>query len=248
MAEPGIVINETAAARFWPGEDALGKQITLFPSKQPLTVIGIVGDVRQMSLGAVVRPEIYLTYQQPTPGWPGLTLVVRTDADPSGLAPSIKAAAESIDGGVPFGRIRSLDDVLAGSMAAPRVYTILLGSFALLGLMLAGVGLYGVVSYTASQRTHEMGIRQALGAARRDILTLVLRHGMWLAAAGLTLGLGGAVALTRLLTSLEPTVQAGHPITLAAVAAVLLAVALAATFVPAYRASRIDPLVALRHE
>jgi putative ABC transport system permease protein len=201
-----------------------------------------------MSLGAAVRPEIYLTYQQPTPDWPGLTLVVRTDADPSALAPSIQSAAESIDGGVPFGRIRSLDDVLAGSMAAPRVYTILLGSFALLGLTLAGVGLYGVVSYTASQRTHEMGIRQALGAARRDILTLVLRHGMWLAAVGLALGLGGAVALTRLLTSLEPTVQAGHPMTLAAVAVVLLAVALAATLVPAYRASRIDPLIALRHE
>jgi putative ABC transport system permease protein len=133
-------------------------------------------------------------------------------------------------------------------MAAPRVYTILIGSFALLGLTLAGVGLYGVVSYAAIQRTHEMGIRQALGAARRDILTLVLRHGMWLAGVGLALGLGGAVGLTRLLTSLEPTIQAANPWTLAAVSAVLLGVALAATFAPAYRASRIDPLVALRHE
>jgi putative ABC transport system permease protein len=133
-------------------------------------------------------------------------------------------------------------------MAAPRVYTILLGSFALLGLTLAGVGLYGVVSHGAMQRTHEMGIRQALGAARGDILSLVLRQGMWLAAVGLALGLAGALAVTRLLTSLEPTVQAGNPWTLAAVSAVLLMVALAATFVPAYRASRMDPLVALRHE
>jgi putative ABC transport system permease protein len=245
---PAIVINETAAARFWPGEVVLGKQITLHPSKQPLTVVGVVGDVRQISLGSAVRPEIYLTYQQPTPDWPGLTLVVRTDGDPSALASSIRTVAESIDGSVPFSQIRTLDDVLSGSMAAPRVYTILIGSFALLGLSLAGVGLYGVVSYAAIQRTHEMGIRQALGAARRDILTLVLRHGMWLAGVGLALGLGGAVGLTRLLTSLEPTIQAANPWTLAAVSAVLLGVALAATFAPAYRASRIDPLVALRHE
>jgi predicted permease len=245
---PAIVINETAAARFWPGEDALGKQITVHPAKQPLTIVGVVGDVRQMSLGSAVRPEIYLSYQQPIPDWPGLTLVVRTDGDPSPLASSIRTVAESIDGGVPLLQIRTLDEVLSGSMAAPRVYTILLGSFALLGLTLAGVGLYGVVSHGAMQRTHEMGIRQALGAARGDILSLVLRQGMWLAAVGLALGLAGALAVTRLLTSLEPTVQAGNPWTLAAVSAVLLMVALAATFVPAYRASRMDPLVALRHE
>jgi putative ABC transport system permease protein len=243
-----IVINETAAARFWPGEDPLGKQITVSPLSVPLTVVGVVGDVRQMSLGNAARPEIYLNYQQPAPDWPGLTLVVRTQGDPAALSPSIKAVAESTDRNVPVARIRALDDVLSGSMAAPRVYTILLGSFALLGLTLAGVGLYGVVSYAASQRTHEMGIRQALGAARRDILGLVLRHGMRLAGVGLALGLAGAVALTRLLTSLEPTVQAGNPFTLAAVSAVLLGVALTATFLPAYRASRIDPLVALRHE
>jgi predicted permease len=249
MAAPRvIVINEAAAARFWPGEDALGKQITLHPSTQPLTVVGIVGDVRQMSLGSAVRPEIYVNYQQPTPDWPGLTLVVSTDSGPAALAPTVRAVAESVDRAVPFARVRTLDDVLAGSIAAPRVYTILLGSFALLGLTLAGVGLYGVVSYAASQRVHEIGIRQALGAARRDILTLVLRHGMWLAGVGLAVGLGGAVGLTRLLTSLEPTIQAANPWTLAAVSAVLLGVALAATFVPAYRASRIDPLVALRHE
>ena len=249
MAAPAvIVINDTAAARFWPGEDPLGKQITVHPSEVPLTVVGVVGDVRQMSLGNAVRPEIYLNYQQPTPDWPRLTLVVRTDADPAALVPSIKAVAESTDRNVPVARIRALDDVLSGSMAATRVYTILLGSFALLGLTLAGVGLYGVVSYAASQRTHEMGIRQALGAARHDILRLVLRDGMWLAVVGLALGLAGAVGLTRLLTSLEPTVQAGNPLTLAAVSAVLLGVALTATFLPAYRASRIDPLVALRHE
>ncbi len=247
MAAPAvIVINETAAARFWPGEDPLGQQITT--SKVPLTVVGVVGDVRQMSLGNAARPEIYLNYQQPMPDWPRLTLVVRTDADPAALAPSIKAVAESTDRNVPVAQIRTLDDVLSGSMAATRVYTILLGSFALLGLTLAGVGLYGVVSYAASQRTHEMGIRQALGAARHDILRLVLRDGMWLAVAGLALGLAGAVGLTQLLTSLEPTVQSGNPLTLAAVSAVLLGVALTATFLPAYRASRIDPLVALRHE
>ncbi|MGH9329653.1 MAG: ADOP family duplicated permease [Vicinamibacterales bacterium] len=247
-APAAIVINETAAERFWPGEDPLGKQITVAPAKQALTIVGVVGDVRQMSLGTAARPEIYLNYLQPTPDWPWLTLVVLTEADPTSLAASIKAMAESADRNVPVPRMRTLDEVLSGSMAEPRVYTMLFGAFALLALSLAAVGLYGVVSYTASQRTHEMGIRQALGAARGDILRLVLRQGMTLSLVGLALGLFGAVALTRLLTSLVPSVQPGNPITLTAVSAVLMGVALGATFLPAHRASRVDPLVALRYE
>jgi len=189
-----------------------------------------------------------LNYLQPTPDWPWLTLVVRTTGDPAALAPAIKAAALSVDRSVPIAEMRTFDEVLSGSMAAPRVYTILLGTFALLALSLAGVGLYGVVAYSASQRTHEMGIRQALGAGRADILRLVLRQGVALSVAGLAVGLLGAIALTRLLTSLEPSVQPGDPVTLLAVSALLVAVALAATIVPAARASRVDPLVALRYE
>lgn len=247
-APAAIVINETAARRFWSGEDPIGKQITLGSAKNSLTVVGVAGDVRQISLGAAARPEIYLNYLQPTPDWPWLTLVVRTETEPASLAASIKAVAQSADRNVPVPRMRTLDEVLSGSMAEPRVYSLLFGAFALIALSLAAVGLYGVVSYSASQRTHEMGIRQALGAARGDILRLVLRQGVRLSLIGLVLGLFGAVALTKLLTSLVPSAQPGDPVTLIAVSAVLMGAALAATFLPAHRASRVDPLVALRYE
>jgi predicted permease len=247
-APAAIVINEAAARRFWSDEDPIGKQITLGPAKNSLTVVGVAGDVRQISLGAAARPEIYLNYLQPTPDWPWLTLVVRTETEPTSLAASIKAVAQSADRNVPMPRMRTLDEVLSGSMAEPRVYALLFGVFALMALSLAAVGLYGVVSYSASQRTHEMGIRQALGAARGDILRLVLRQGVRLSLIGLAIGLFGAVALTKLLTSLVPSAQPGDPVTLIAVSAVLMGAALAATFLPAYRASRVDPLVALRYE
>jgi putative ABC transport system permease protein len=247
-AAPSIVINESAARRFWPGEEALGRQITVDPAKTPLTVVGVVGDVRQMSLGSAARPEIYLNFVQPTPDWPHLTLVVRTAADPAPLVPSIKAAVQSADRGVPIDQMDTLDEVLAASLAEPRVYTLLLGAFAGLALALAAVGLYGVVAYSASQRTHEMGIRQALGAARGDILRLVLREGLLLSLTGTVIGLVGAVAVTRLLTSIVSTVEPGDPLTLVAVSALLMGVALGATCLPAARASRVDPLVALRYE
>jgi putative ABC transport system permease protein len=246
-APPVIVINETAAQRFWPGEDPLGRQITV-TNRIPHTVVGIARDVRQMSLGTAPRPEIFLNSLQPTPDWPWLTLVVRTASDPASLRASIKGIAQSVDRNVPIAQMRTFDEVLSGSLAQPRVYTMLVGAFAALALLLAAVGLYGVVAYTASQRTHEMGVRQALGAARGDILRLVLRQGLALSTAGTALGLLCALAVTRLLRSLVPTVQPGDPLTLLAVSALLMAVAVAATLLPAERASRVDPLVALRCE
>jgi putative ABC transport system permease protein len=245
-APPSIVINETAAERFWAGEDPRGRQITM--GQTPRTIIGVVGDVRQASLGAAPRPEIFLNYLQPGPDWPYLTLVARTTVPPTSLAASLRAVVQSVDRNVPIVQMRTLDEVLSGSMAEPRVYTVLLGASATLALMLAGIGLYGVVAYGASQRAREIGIRQALGAGRGEILRLVLRHGLTLSAAGVVLGVPGGIALTRLLTSIVPNADPADPVALAAASVLLLAVALVAACLPAARACRTDPLLVLRQE
>jgi putative ABC transport system permease protein len=249
---PGvIVINDSAARKFWPGEDAVGKQILLPTGKDTsvtLTVAGVTGDVRQEDLGTAPRPEIFLNYMQPGPPWPWLALVVRTSAEPAAVSATIKSAVQSVDHDVPVTSVLSMDEVLSHSMAQPRVTTALLGLFAALALVLAAVGLYGVVSYTATQRTHEVGIRMALGAQRGDVLRLILRQGLVLSIAGVVIGLICALGVTRLLTHLIPGVEPGDPLTLTAVSALLLGVALLASYLPAWRATKVDPLVALRHE
>ena len=249
---PGVIVtNETAARRFWPGENPLGRQITLIDEKNTtvtFTVVGVTGDVRNLGLGKAPRPEMFLDYMQPTPAWPWLALVARTTAEPMKLASALKGVARSVDPHVPISHIRTMDDVLSATLAQPSVYTLLLGVFALLALALAMVGLYGVVSYTVSQRTHEMGIRIALGAGRGDILRLVLRQGLGLAMAGIAIGLIGALEVTRLLTHLIPGVKPGDPLTLSVVSALLLSVGLLASYIPARRAMRVDPTVALRWE
>jgi putative ABC transport system permease protein len=248
---PVIVVNDAAARRFWPGENAVGKQILLPMSRTnilTLTVVGVAGDVRQMGLGIPTRPEIFLSSLQPGPGWPSMVLVVRTSVEPTTLAGAIKAAARVVDRDVPVNRMRSLDEVLAGSLAQPRVYTALLAVFASLALVLATVGLYGVVAYSVAQRTHEIGIRMALGAGPGDVVRMVLRHGAAYAIAGTVIGLAGAMAFMRLLTTVMPAAQPGDLATLAAVSALLLGVALAASYIPARRGSLVDPVVALRSE
>lgn len=247
---PGvIVVNECAARELWPGGNPLGQQIDL-PQDQnessTLTVVGVVGDVRQRALGKLPEPEIFLDYAQPGPTWPWLFLVVRTKVDARPLAGAVRGLAHSIDRDVAVRQVRTMDEVLAGTLAQPRVYTLLLGFFAALALLLAAVGLYGVVSYAVTQRTHEMGIRMALGASRGDIVRLVLRQGLGLALTGSAIGLGGALAVARILTRLLPGVQPGDPLTLSAVAALLLAVAAVASYLPARRGSHVDPVVTLR--
>jgi putative ABC transport system permease protein len=250
-AAGAIVINETAARTFWPDGSPIGKQIVMPVGNDKsvtLSVVGVTGDVRQTGLGSAPQPEIFLSYAQPGLDWPWLVLVVRTGRDPVTLANAIRKTAQSIDRDVPIDRVRTMDDVLSGTLAQPRVYTLLLGFFAALALALAAVGLYGVVSYTVTQRTHEMGIRMALGAERGDVVRLVLRQGLSLTLTGTAIGLAGALALTRLLTKTIPGLQPGEPITLSAVSALLIGVALVASYLPARRGSRVDPIVTLRYE
>ena len=253
---PGvIVVNETAARTFWPGENALGKQITMRGGNggsngkdgNALTVVGVTGDVRQSSLGRPPQPEIFLDSAQPGPPWP-LVLVVRAAGDPAALTEAIRRMAQSVDRDVSISQVRTMDDVLSGTLAQPRVYTLLLIFFAALALALAAVGLYGVVSYTATQRMHELGIRMALGAERGDVVWLVLRQGLSLTLTGTVIGLAGALAVTQVLTHLLPGVQPGDPLTLSAVALLLIGVALAASYLPARRGSRVEPVVTLRYE
>jgi putative ABC transport system permease protein len=246
-----VVINESAARRFWPGEDPVGRDIVLAGGTRPdavLRIVGIAGDVRQSGLGIDPSPEIFLCHLQPGPPWPWLVLVARTEEEPLALAGAIRSAASSLDRDVPIAQVRTLDEVLSSSLAEPRVYASLLGCFAALALGLALVGLYGVVSFTVAQRTHELGIRLALGAGRADILKLVLRQGLGLALCGTAAGLLGSAVLTRVLGSLVQGVRPGDPPALAAAAALLLLATLGATYLPARRATHVDPITALRSE
>jgi putative ABC transport system permease protein len=242
-----IVINQSAAQKYWPGENPLGKQISL-EGINAITVVGVAADTRQMNLGAASRPEIYLDYLQPGPPWPFLTLVARTDRNSMAIAATLKSAAQQADHDVPIAQVQTMDDVLANSLAQPQLFATLLGVFAALALVLAAVGLYGVVSYTVSQRTHEIGIRMALGAERGDVLGLVLRQGVGLALVGTVIGTLGALAANRTLVQLVPSIRPSDPLTLLGVCAVLLSVALLASYIPARRATKVDPVIALRYE
>jgi putative ABC transport system permease protein len=248
---PGVVVvNQTAARTFWPGGDALGKQITVpgVGVNSVLTVVGVTGDVRQTGLGTTPQPEIFLNSAQPGPPWFWRVLVVRTTGDPAALAEPIRSLAHSLYRDVPIVKLQTMDDILSGTLAQPRVYALLLGFFASLALVLAAVGLYGVVSYTVTQRLHELGIRMALGAERGDVVRLVLRQGLGLTLAGTVIGLAGGLAVTQLLTHALPGVQSGDPMMFAAIVLLLTGVALTASYLPARRGSRVEPVVTLRYE
>jgi len=247
---PVAVINRTLANKLWPGGEALNQRLTLDDPHQPpvrwMTVVGVVGDVRHLSLDRDPGDEIY-TDQLQSPLL-NATLVVHAAGDPRTLATPIRRVVQDLDRDLPVDPAQTMDEVVAASLASNRFNTVLVGLFAGLALVLAAVGVYGVVSYTVDQRTHEIGIRMALGAHRDDVLGLVLGQGMILVSIGLGLGLAGAFAATRQLASLVYGVSTNDPWTFAIVALVLAAVALAANFLPARRATRIDPLTALRQE
>jgi predicted permease len=242
------IINESAARQYWPNEDAMGKRVKLEDGSAPFwrQVIGIVGDVRQDGLVKAGRPEVYAPLLQvPVPY---LVLTVRTRAEPAALTAAVRHAVMAVDKDQPLFRIQTMQQVVDESVAGRRFQTSLLGSFAMIALGLAAIGIYGLMSYTVNQRRHEIGIRMALGAKRGDVLHLVVRHGMSLAIVGVVLGTVGALLLTRFLSSMLYGVSVNDPTTLLSVATLLIGVAALASYIPARRATRVDPMVALRYE
>jgi predicted permease len=254
-AEGVVIINERAAASYWPGEDPIGKRITFDDKPTWLTVIGVAKNAKQNDWAAPPYPEAYLAALQNRDflGEAGshiayITLVVRTAGDPGAQANAVKNTVWSFDRNLPVSEVLTMDAVVADANAQPRFEMLLLAVFAAVALALAAVGIYGVMSYSVSRRTHEIGIRLSLGASRADVLRLVVRQGMVLALAGSVAGLVGALLLSRLMTNMLYGVRPTDPIIFAGVAMVLGLVALVATYVPARRATRIDPMVALRYE
>ncbi len=246
---PVILINQTMAKRFWPDESAVGKRIRV-DGPDWRTIIGVVGDVRQSGLTQAVRSEIYFSYAQAKYQYltQSMSLVVRASSDPTNLVSAIRSEVQAVDAAQPVYGVETMEAVIAESVSDRRLNMILLGIFAAVAMALAAVGIYGVLSYSVTQRTHEIGIRMAVGAQPSDILRLVVGQAMTLALAGVAIGLIAAFALTRLMESLLYGVSATDPITFAAISAALTGVALAASFVPARRAIRVDPMIALRYE
>jgi predicted permease len=246
------VVNETMARRFWPGQDPTGKRITpgSLTSTDPddwITVVGVAKDVRQFELTADPKPQMYLSYVQAGFFAPS-DLVVSTDLEPLGLAASVRKAVWEVDKDQPVSKIRTMEEIVSESVARQRFSMMLLGIFAALALVLAAVGIYGVMSYSVAQRTREFGIRMALGAQTRDVLKLAVGHGLKLVLIGIAIGLGAAFVLTRVMSSLLYGVSATDPLTFIAISLVLVGVAVVASFIPARHATKIDPMVALRYE
>jgi predicted permease len=242
-----VIVNETLARLAWPGQDPLGRRLRPGGGDSPWwTVVGVVKDMRRGDVTRQVRPEVYVSSLQTTPRTQ--TLVVRTSGDPAALLPAIRRELQALDPQLPLFRAGTLDAEVSETLTQPRFQTMLLAGFAVIALLLATIGIYGVTSHAVSQRRQEVGIRMALGARAADVLGLMLRQHMIPALLGIAIGLGGALALSRYLATLLYGVRATDPLTFALVALVLLAVALAACWVPARRAARVDPLVALRTE
>jgi putative ABC transport system permease protein len=240
------VLSETLARRLFPNQDPIGKRFKLPGSGAELTtVVGVVSDVRHKGLDRDIENALYLSYRQAPRG---MALVLRSAVEPSSLAQALRNAVHEIDPALPVYDVMTMNERLSNSVAARRFNLQLLGGFAALALLLAGVGVYGVISYVVTQRTHEVGIRMALGAQSSDVLRLFIKQGMAMVTLGVALGLIGAFALTRVMKSLLFDVSAIDPPTFACVALLLSLVALAACYLPARRASRIDPLASLRRE
>jgi putative ABC transport system permease protein len=256
-----VVINEGLAKQYWPNGDAVGQRIVIGKGVGPefaepaREIIGIVGDVRNQGLGSNPDPIMYVPLAQVTDGVTALnnkiiplTLLVRTKIQPFSLSEDIQREIRTASGGLPVAHIRSMEQVRGESTSRSDFNMTLLAIFAGIGLLLAAIGIYGLTSYSVEQRTQEIGIRMALGAGPEDVRRMVVMQGMWLAFIGVFLGVGAALALTRLIANLLYGVKPWDPISIVSVAALLIAIALFATYIPARRASRVDPIVSLRYE
>src|SRR6202011_5776632 len=244
-----VITNDALAKKYWPGEEALGIRITFSDPRKPdvkwLTIVGIVRSIRHRGLDVDPAPEYYVPLAQGP--WHAMVLTVRSAQDPRSLASAIRREIQSIDPDQPIANVRTLEAVTAESVAPRRMSVVLLGAFAGIALLLAGVGILGVISYLVVQRTHEIGVRMALGAQRRDVLRLVVGHALKLVGIGTVIGLVLALLSTRTLSALLYSVGAFDATTFVFVTITLAAVALLASYIPALRATRADPMIALSH-
>jgi len=246
------IVNEEFVRQLLPGQDPIGTRIDWARSNEPhewMTIIGVAADVKHSGLNQPVDPAVYAPFSQNDEAWRKfMTLVIRTRVPVAGLVEDVKKQVWSLDSQIPISEIQSMDDLLAVSVAQQRFNMLLLGSFAVLAVALAGVGIYGMVAYRVNQRTHEIGVYMALGAQHRDVLRLVMKDGVKLGLLGIVLGLAGSIALTRLMVSVLFEVKPTDPATLIGVALLLAVVAMLACYIPARRALNIHPMTALRRE
>ncbi|HWP42364.1 MAG TPA: ABC transporter permease, partial [Blastocatellia bacterium] len=244
-----LIINETMAREFFPGEDPIGKRLIISWDRPELPdeIIGVVGDAKLVSVSGEARPAIYWPHARQA-SYSLMTFVVRTAGDPLAMAGSLVREIRAIDPEQAVASIQTMEDVVSASIARPRFNMLLLGLFASVAMVLAAVGIYGVMAYSVSQRTHEIGIRMAMGAQRADVLRLIVGQGMALTLAGIGIGLAGAFFLTELMSSLLFGVEATDPLTFTIISLLLACVAFAACYIPARRATKLDPMVALRYE
>jgi putative ABC transport system permease protein len=246
-----MIINEELAQTVFPGENPVGKRITfgrIESDGQPgwFEIVGVVANVRSLELREEAEPELYFSALQDM--WPGMSLVVRSSVEPASLSASVRKIVNDLDKSAPVSNVQTMDHVVSQSITQPRFNLFLLGLFSTLALLLSAAGIYGVTAYTVTQRTHELGIRLALGAQVTDVLKMILGQGMAVIGVGLVVGLASAFALMRLLRSLLFGVGENDPVTFVAITLVLFVVALLACYIPARRATKVDPLVALRYE
>jgi len=243
-----IMVNEALAQQFWPNEEALGKRLG-FKASDPQVwheIVGIVGNIKHRRLDAEPKPELYFPYSQ----YPGtfMTLITKTNSEPVKFISAIRDQVRSLDSDQPVFDVKTMDERLSGSVAVNRFIMLLIGVFACVATLLAAVGIYGLMAYTVSQRTHEIGIRMALGAGADDVIKLVLVRGLRLVLSGMGIGVAGALGLTRVMESLLFDVSTTDPLMFAIISAVLTGVALMSCFLPAFKAVNIDPMIALRYE
>jgi predicted permease len=238
------ILNQRAVRRFWPNENPIGKRVWIGNLPVPFEVVGVLGDTKNYGLALAPQPEVFLPLPQLP--WSLLYMSVRTAIDPHSVISSVRRAIAEVDRDQPVTRVLTGDELLESACAQPRFTMFLLGVFSATAFVLAVIGIYGVIAYSVAQRTPEIGIRIALGAARGDIFRLVIGNGLVLTLAGILIGLGGAFALTRVMSSMLYQTSATDPLTFLMSSALFTAVAIAASYVPARRATRIDPTDALR--